>query len=545
MLAAPLERRRDGENLLFSHPGRRFDGGERGSPLGERSRLVDDEGVDGAQDLDRFGISKQHPHRRALARRHHDRHRGRESKRARAGDDEHRDRVDHRVGHGRLRTDRGPHDKRHDGGQHHRWHEVRGNDVGEALDGRTAALSLGDHRHDPRQERVVADFVGPHEEAAVAVERRADNGITGLFVHGNRLTGDHRLVDQARALDHAAVDRDFLARPHAHDITRAHLLQRHVALRSIVGDATCRGCGHAEQPLERGGGLAAGAQLEHLAEQDQGHDHGGCFEVHRDLSVGSTKRGRERAGGDDCDDAVAESHRDPEPDQREHVGAQVFHRADRTHVERPPRPQAHRGREQQLEVRPPTRGKHPGDRPARKHVEHRDGQQRGRQCRRKHEATRHVAQLGILFVVERDGVGLERHPTFGTVAESDLLDLGMHGTCEARARWRCFRLVGAPVEPTGGVAFELRATAGTTKAVHHSGVLVDVLAGFGHRHPADGIATFSSVWIVLGHLAAFSSCSSCRTRARARRSSRRDRSRRLPRTPPAHTSRCATAAEAC
>ena len=73
--------------------------------LGERAGLVDDERVDLAHDLDGLGVPEQHAHRGALARRDHDRHRRRQAERARASDDEHRDRVDERVRHARLGAD--------------------------------------------------------------------------------------------------------------------------------------------------------------------------------------------------------------------------------------------------------------------------------------------------------------------------------------------------------------------------------------------------------------------------------------------------------
>ena len=80
------------------------------------------------------------------ARRHHDRHRRRQPERARAGDDQHRDRVDQRVRQPRLRADQRPDDER----QRRRppitaGTKQRGDPVGQPLDRRAAALRLGDH----------------------------------------------------------------------------------------------------------------------------------------------------------------------------------------------------------------------------------------------------------------------------------------------------------------------------------------------------------------------------------------------------------------
>ncbi len=56
----------------------------------------------------RLGVLEEHAHGRALAGGDHDRHRRGQAQRARAGDDQHRDRVDERVGHARLGADQRP-----------------------------------------------------------------------------------------------------------------------------------------------------------------------------------------------------------------------------------------------------------------------------------------------------------------------------------------------------------------------------------------------------------------------------------------------------
>ena len=65
-----------------------------------------------------------------------------------------------------------PYDERQRRGQHHRRHEVARHRVGQALNRRAAALRLGHHPHDLRQQRVGADALGAHHEAAGAVDRR-------------------------------------------------------------------------------------------------------------------------------------------------------------------------------------------------------------------------------------------------------------------------------------------------------------------------------------------------------------------------------------
>ncbi len=67
---------------------------------------------------------------------HHDGHRGRESQRAGAGDDEYRDRGDHRQPKRRGRTPDHPGDKGDEGGNEHRRDEPGGHHIREPLNGR-------------------------------------------------------------------------------------------------------------------------------------------------------------------------------------------------------------------------------------------------------------------------------------------------------------------------------------------------------------------------------------------------------------------------
>ena len=88
----------------------------------------------------------------------HDRHRRGEPESARAGDDQDRDRIDQRVRQARLRARRAAQtanvmiaisdDDRN---------EVSGDDVGQLLNRRAAALRLADHRDDAREQSLRAD----------------------------------------------------------------------------------------------------------------------------------------------------------------------------------------------------------------------------------------------------------------------------------------------------------------------------------------------------------------------------------------------------
>ncbi len=74
-----------------------------------------------------------------------------------------------------------------------------------------------------------------------------------------------------------------------------------------------------EQGADRARGLLAGAQLEHLPEQDQHGDHRGRFEIDRDRAITAAKRRREQVRKEDRHDAVEPRDADAHRDQREHV----------------------------------------------------------------------------------------------------------------------------------------------------------------------------------------------------------------------------------
>ncbi|MCY1297415.1 hypothetical protein D9M70_468540 [compost metagenome] len=69
---------------------------------------------------------------------------------------------------------------------------------------------MSDHLHDLRQHGVRADFLRFHHQAAMGVQRGADEGLTGLFHHRYGLTGQHGFIDGALALQHDPVDWNLL-----------------------------------------------------------------------------------------------------------------------------------------------------------------------------------------------------------------------------------------------------------------------------------------------------------------------------------------------
>ena len=155
----------------------------------------------------------------------------------------------------------------------------------------------------------------------------------------HRLAGHHRFVERRAPLDQLAVDRHLVARaaPAADRRPRRRRARPPRRRRSVT---LMRGLRRqVEQRADRAGGLLAGAQLQHLAEQHQHGDDSRRLEIDRDRAVGAAKCRRKQAGRERRDDAVDPRHAGAERDQREHVEIAADDRLRAAHEERPARPQ--------------------------------------------------------------------------------------------------------------------------------------------------------------------------------------------------------------
>ncbi len=287
--------------------------------FGQGAGLVDDQRVDRLESLQRLGILDEHAGSRALADADHDRHRRRKAERAGAGDDEHRDGGDQRIGESRRRAPDQPGDEGDGRGGDDRGHEPGRDRIGEALDRRAAALRLGDHLHDARQHGLGADLLGAHHQSAGAVDRAADELVARRFLDRQRFAGDHRLIDRARAVEHAAIDRHGIARPHAQAVAMLHAVERDIFIAAVGTDAARHLRREVEQSADRAARAFAGAQLQHLAEQDEHRDDGGRFVIDRDHAAVLPEARREQARRESRGEAVEIGGAGAERDQREHV----------------------------------------------------------------------------------------------------------------------------------------------------------------------------------------------------------------------------------
>jgi len=336
--------------------------------------------------------------------------------------------VGHRVGHARRGTEREPRDEG-DGRHHeHGGNEVRGDDVGEALDGRAAPLRLAHHADDLREQGLTPHPLRPHDEAAGRVECAARHPRPRRLLGRDGLAGQHRLVDGAPALDDDAVDRHLLARPHAQAVAHVHVRERHVLLAPVGPDAACGFRREPEEGADRIARPVAGAKLEHLSQEDQRRDDRRRLEVERHLAAVAAEGGREDRRGQRGHHAVGIGGADPHRDQREHVGTRRHDRGRAALEERPSTPGDDGRREREL---------HPGERAARErlpqrlagqHLRHGGQEERQGEDEAQPEAPAHVDELGARLLRGGWGARLERHAAEGAGTRLGADDLRVHRT---------------------------------------------------------------------------------------------------------------------
>ncbi len=152
VLAAAFERCCEPQETIRVKAIGRLDRNQLRLALSERARLVHDQRVHLAHQLDGLGILEQHAQGRALPGRHHDGHRRGQSQCARAGNDQHCHCVNNGMRQARVRSPHGPDCKCQRSNADDDGHEVSRHHIGEFLDRRAAALRLADHSNDLRQQ---------------------------------------------------------------------------------------------------------------------------------------------------------------------------------------------------------------------------------------------------------------------------------------------------------------------------------------------------------------------------------------------------------
>ena len=109
-----------------------------------------------------------------------------------------------------------------------------------------------------------------------------DQLVAGLLRHRHRLARHHGFVDGAGAFHDVAIDGHAIAGPHAQVIADLYLFESDFLVLAS-GLHTKRGLWRQlEQGADRAAGLLAGAQFQHLTQQDEDGNHGGALVIDSD-----------------------------------------------------------------------------------------------------------------------------------------------------------------------------------------------------------------------------------------------------------------------
>ena len=275
MFGSLLERRCQTQHNI-GIGGQRHDVGHLRLAAGQRPGLVESENGDILGALQRLDVLDQNPGPRPLPGADHDRRRRRQSERARAGDDEHGDGIDQRLGE--VAGVQPPADEGCKSNHADDRDKDRRNAVGQALHRRLRPLRLADQADDPGQQGVFADTGRPAMQDALAIGRRREHLVARRLAHRHALAGQHRLIDAGRSIDHLAIDRHALARPDHEDIAGHQRVDRDLDPLAVAFDAR-RLRLQADQRFDRLRGARLGACLKQLAKQDQGDDRRPALEI--------------------------------------------------------------------------------------------------------------------------------------------------------------------------------------------------------------------------------------------------------------------------
>ena len=249
-----------------------------------------------AKRLQRLGVADQHAGLRAAPGRGHDRDRRREAERAGAGDDQHRDRRDQRVGERRRRAPERPGDEGEDGDGDHRRHEPAG-------DARRRRAGSARASAAPRRPSRRCGRAACRRRRGVASTTRLPLPFSVAPVTGSPAafsTGTGSPV----SIDSSTDERPSTTVPSTGTFSPGRTRSRSPTATAASGTSSSRPSARitrarrrreVEQRADRRAGALAGAELEDLAEQHQHDDDRGRLEVDADLARGG--RGSRRGTG--------------------------------------------------------------------------------------------------------------------------------------------------------------------------------------------------------------------------------------------------------
>ena len=210
MLGLHLQCRCDPQALILRRGAQGRAPGDADDPVGERAGLVEHDPGHFGQPLHGVGAGDQDsaPRKRRIRARHG--HRGGERKCARAGD--HQDRQ--RGREGARRVDDAPVRAHQRGAGQHARQEAAREGVGRPGDPRPFRLGAREQRHDAGEDAVLAGGAHPHFHGRTQVDRASGDAVARAALDGQRLSGEHGLVDLCTSVRQHPV--------RGHDLSRAH-----------------------------------------------------------------------------------------------------------------------------------------------------------------------------------------------------------------------------------------------------------------------------------------------------------------------------------
>ena len=215
MRARFLRRHGVGEHVLLRHTVLEHGhGNDSRLAFGDRAGLIQQHGVRAAHLLDERAALDEHALTDGRVDRRGERRRRRQLDAAGIIDHQHLQRL--------LRVFR--HQPHRQAQQEVQRHQIVGEFIRIALDGRFFQLARLDHAHDAGDDRLIADLGGLHVNVAVFDDGSGENLVALALFHGHKFARDRALIHHGRAGNHLAVDRDFLARMHRHGVSRADLV---------------------------------------------------------------------------------------------------------------------------------------------------------------------------------------------------------------------------------------------------------------------------------------------------------------------------------
>ncbi len=223
--------------------------GQRGFPVRQRARLVEDDRAAAVDALQHRRIANDDASLRRERDGADDGHRDANEQRTRRRHDEH-SQESHRLA--------GPHPRRHR--EHERdWRVPRTQLITQSAELRTPLLRVTHDVHDAGVARINRQPACPQRQRVLAVDGAGEHLGSRCLRHHERLAGEIRLVHDAVAVDDDAIDRADLMRVHDQLVADANLVQRHLddlVIRATVcdeGHSTCERLQHRGRASEREG----------------------------------------------------------------------------------------------------------------------------------------------------------------------------------------------------------------------------------------------------------------------------------------------------